>query len=128
MRTWIYVSLAIVGVLFGLASPLPIWPGPLIYRHLTPGIISAILIIISCLGIMKEGSRIVGVISLVYGALATVAGILFSWIVSLFGLGNPGSGSLTPVILLGSIIALVVGITSIILGFKTYKAKKQKPK
>jgi hypothetical protein len=75
---------------------------------------------------MKNGSRIVGIISLVYGVLATIAGILFSWIVSLFGLGNPGSGSLTPVILLGSLIALVVGITSIILGFKTYKTSNRK--
>ena len=51
-------GILVIGLLLGLASPLPIWQGPTLYWNLTLVIISAILIIVACLGtIQKEQWR-----------------------------------------------------------------------
>ena len=73
---------------------------------------------------MKKGSKIVGIISLVYGVLATLFGSAFL----LFGLISSLASYRTfvmdatffPVAVLG----VIVGVPSIILGFKTYRARK----
>ena len=122
MKDRIFLILGIIGLLFGVASPLPIWPGPLIYRHLTPGIVSAILIIISCLGSLKKGSKIVGIIGILYGILAIIAGVFFSVLLTL--LNSAEANTIFPLAMLGTAVALTAGIISLILGYKTYKAKK----
>lgn len=121
MSPKIYLVLCVVGLLLGLASPLPIWWGPILYRHLTPAIISAILVIVACLGAMKKGSKAVGIISLVYGVLATVFGALLSVVIFPLLVGSTGTEYYTPVLILGTVLAIAVGITAIVLGFKTYK-------
>ena len=123
MKTEIFIMIAIVGLLFGLASPLPIWPGPTTYRHLPPGIISVILMLIAGFGTMKKGSKIVGIIGFIYGILAIIAGILFSYIITLLGVSTD-PGSRISIVILGTILALGAGVTSIILGFKAYRATK----
>ena len=125
MKNKIFLIICIIGLLFGLASPLPIWPGPVIYRHLTPAIISAILVIAACSGTIKQGSKIIGIISMIYGVLATIGGIFLSAILSMFGLlGSTGAGPYAQLIMFGTILAIVVGIISIILGYKTFRASK----
>jgi len=125
MKNKIFLILCIIGLLFGLASPLPIWPGPVIYRHLVPAIISAIFIIVACAGTIKQGSTIIGILSLIYGVLATIGGIFLSAIFSMFGLfGSTGAGPYTQLIMFGTVLAIVIGIISIILGYKTFRATK----
>ena len=121
MQTKIFNYLAIIGLLLGLASPLPIWQGPTLYWHLALGIISAILIIVACLGTIQKGSKIVGIISIVYGVLATLLGsafLLFVLVSYRFHIFM--DARFLPVVMLG----VIVGVPSIILGFKTYRARK----
>ena len=123
MQTKLFNYLAIIGLLLGLASPLPIWQGPTLYWNLTLGIISAILIIVACLGTIQKGSRSVGIISLVYGLLATLLGsaiLLFPLVSHFYGLKIVLGVSAA----LGAILGVIVGVPSIILGFKTYRARK----
>ena len=124
MQTKLFNYLAIIGLLLGLASPLPIWQGPTLYWNLTLVIISAILIIVACLGTIQKGSKIVGVISLVYGVLATLFGsalLLFVFVSSLVSYRDIlMAARFFPVVVLW----VIVGVPSIILGFKTYRARK----
>ena len=124
MQTKIFNYLAIIGLLLGLASPLPIWQGPILYWNLTLVIISAILIIVACLGTIQKGSKIVGIISLVYGVLATLFGSSFLLFVLVSSLVSYReilmAARFFPVVVLW----VIVGVPSIILGFKTYRARK----
>ena len=74
----VHFILAVLGLLFGVTSPLPIWFGPTFIRRLPPGIVSAALIIFACLRSMRRGFRSVGVIAIIYGVLATLAGLAFT--------------------------------------------------
>ena len=124
MQTKIFNYLAIIGLILGLASPLPIWQGPTLYWPFTLGIISAILIVVACLGTIQKGSKIVGIISLVYGVLATLFGSAFLLFVLISSLASYRmflmDARFFPVVVLG----VIVGVPSIILGFKTYRARK----
>ena len=124
MQTKLFNYLAIIGLLLGLASSLPIWQGPILYLNLTLVIISAILIVVACLGTIQKGSKIVGVVSLVYGVLATLFGsafLLFVLVSSLVSYrGILMDARFFPIVVLW----VIVGVPSIILGFKTYKARK----
>lgn len=108
--------LSVLGLLLGIISPLPIWPGPPFLRHLPPGILSAVLVILACLGSMKKGSRAVGAIAIVYGVLATLAGLFFT-IISIMA-----AALFMTFFLPISIVVLAIGITVFLLGCKTFKA------
>jgi FtsH-binding integral membrane protein len=116
-----YLVMAILGLLLGVTSPLPIWPGPLFLRYLPPGVISAVLIILACLGVMKRGSKIVGVIAIVYGVLAILAGVTFTYVV--FAVRSEGL-AVSGIISVGAVICLIVGIVVLILGYKTFKTRE----
>lgn len=109
---------ALISLLLGIASPLPIWPGPALIRHLPPAIISFILITIACL--LSKDSKTVGIIAMIYGTLATLAGSIFITLylsaTSLEFLTTTGR-----IVLIGGIIALVAGLVTLILGYKTFK-------
>lgn len=115
--------LAIIALLLGIASPLPIWPGPLLLRHIPPGIISFVLVLAAYFAGRKTGSKLAGVIMIVYGILATLAGILFLTLILLAT--SREFLTVSSVVLLGSIIALIAGITAIILGWKLARKPKK---
>jgi hypothetical protein len=117
-----YIAMAILGLLLGVVSPFPIWPGPLFLRHLTPGVISAVLLIVACLGAMKEGSNIVGAIAVVYGVLAILAGATFTYV--LFAARSEEFRAVGGIISVGAAICLIVGIVVLTLGYKTFKTRK----
>lgn len=79
-------------------------------RHLPPAIISGILVIASCLGVSKSGSKIVGIIAIIYGILASLVAFNIARLLTI-----------TVATIFGIIIALIVGIAALILGYKTYK-------
>jgi hypothetical protein len=116
-----YIVMAILGLLLGVTSPFPIWPGPLLLRHLPPGIISAVLIILACLEAMKEGSKIVGAIAIVYGVLAILAGATFTYV--MFAVRSEEL-AVSGIIGVGAAICLIVGIVVLTLGYKTFKTRK----
>jgi hypothetical protein len=118
----LFIILSILGLITGIASPLPIWPGPGFLRHLPPGIISAVFILSACLGAMKEGSKAVGAIAITYGVLASLAGAAFTY--ATITAINEEIRVASGIILIGSVIALTIGIIAIILGYKTFKAVK----
>jgi hypothetical protein len=117
-----YIVMAILGLLLGVASPFPIWPGPSFLRHLLPGVISTVLIILACLGVMRKGSKIVGAIAIVYGALATLAGAIFTYV--LFAATSEEFRVVSGIISLGAAICLIIGIIVLVLGYKTFRAVK----
>ena len=117
-----YLVMAILGLLLGVTSPFPIWPGPGFLRHLPPGVISAVLIILACLGAMKRGSKIVGTIAVVYGALAILAGATFTYV--LFAVTSEEFRVMSEIISIGAAICLIVGIVVLVLGYKTFRAVK----
>ncbi|MEX2751258.1 MAG: hypothetical protein Q6366_005160 [Candidatus Freyarchaeota archaeon] len=115
--------LAVMGLLLGIASPLPIWPGPLLLRHIPPGIISFVLILAAYFAGRKTGSKVAGIITIIYGILATLAGMLFLTLVLLAT--SREFLTVSSILILGSIVALLSGITAIILGWKlATKTKK----
>jgi FtsH-binding integral membrane protein len=114
-----FTLLAILGLLLGIASPLPIWPGPLLVRHLPPGIISAALVIFACFGTMKEGSKAVGVIAIIYGALASLSGILIFYIAT--GTSPEFLAGRGSIVVAGSVLAIFIGIMTILLGIKSIR-------
>jgi hypothetical protein len=120
-----YIAMAILGLLLGVASPFPIWPGPLFIRHLTPGVISAVLLILACLGAMKRGSKVVGAIAVVYGVLAILAGAAFTYV--MFAVRSEEL-AVSRIIGVGAAICLIVGIVVLILGYKTFKTRKTSEK
>jgi len=120
-----YIAMAILGLLLGVASPFPIWPGPLFIRHLTPGVISAVLLILACLGAMKRGSKVVGAIAVVYGVLAILAGAAFTYV--MFAVRSEEL-AVSRIIGVGAAICLIVGIVVLILGYKTFETRKTSEK
>ncbi|MEM2341731.1 MAG: hypothetical protein QXX94_05525 [Candidatus Bathyarchaeia archaeon] len=108
--------LAVMGLLLGIASPLPIWPGPHFLRHIPPAIISFLLILAAYFTGRKTGSKVAGAIIIVYGILATAAGMLF--LTSVLFATSEEFLAMSSGIILGGIIALFAGITSITLGHK----------
>jgi hypothetical protein len=130
LRSKIYFVLVVLGLLLGVASPLPIWPGPEFIRHLLPGMVSAALIISACLGSMRRGSRSVGVIAMIYGALATLAGLAFTAASIIASMTVRPIEEAHIAIMAGllpiSIGVLIVGVSAILLGYKTFRAAKPK--
>ena len=59
------VGLAILALLLEWITPLPIWPGPHLVRHILPALLSLALIIFACLE--AKGSKIVSAVALIYG-------------------------------------------------------------
>jgi hypothetical protein len=130
LQSKIYFVLAVLGLLLGVASPLPIWPGGEFIRHLLPGIVSAALIISACLRSMRMGSRSVGVIAMIYGALATLAGLAFTAASIIASMSVRPIEEARITIMAGllpvSIAVLIVGVSVILLGYKTFRAAKPK--
>jgi hypothetical protein len=120
-----YIVMAILGLLLGVTSPFPIWPGPLLLRHLPPGIISAVPLIVACLGAMKRGSKVVGAIAVVYGVLAILAGAAFTYV--LFAVRSEEL-AVSGIIGVGAAICLIVGIVVLTLGYKTFETRKMSKK
>lgn len=124
-----FIILAILGLLLGIASPLPVWPGPALLRHLPPGVFSAILIISACIGAIRSGgSKTVGVIGMIYGALATLAGVFFT-LVSSYAFMYMGQSEEAHIRAIGGLLpiclgVLVIGITVILLGYKAFKVRR----
>ena len=125
-----YLILAVLGLLLGVASPLPIWPGPTFIRHLPPGIVSAALIISVCLISMRRGFRSVGVMAMIYGVLATLAGLAFTAISIIASMAVMPIEEAHIAIIAGllpiSIAVLIIGVSIILLGYKTFRAAKPK--
>jgi hypothetical protein len=71
---------------------------------------------------MKEGSKAVGAIAITYGVLASLAGAAFTY--ATITAINEEIRVASGIILIGSVIALTIGIIAIILGYKTFKAVK----
>lgn len=109
----------------GIASPLPIWPGPHYIRHLPAGITSFILIVVACLKSMKEGSKVVGGIAVFYGAMPTLAGLgMILLAVSATSMEVAAMGG---VLIAGGVFLLSVGLIAILLGYKTFRRVKRLP-
>ena len=124
LQTKLFNYLAIIGLLLGLTSQIPILLGYSLYWNLTLVIISAILIIVACLETIQKGSKIVGIISLVYGVLATLFGSAFLLFVLISSLASYRSFVMDANAFPGVVLGVIVGVPSIILGFKTYRARK----
>ena len=108
---------AVVGFILAGTSILPIWPGPLLVRHLPPAVLSAVVTLFACLRARSEKSRLAGGITLAYGLLACVVGVGFLFIVStatsweaLAAVGSYFVG--------GSVFAIVIGIAIAFLSWK----------
>jgi FtsH-binding integral membrane protein len=108
-----FIVLAILGLLFGIASPLPIWPGPLSVKHLALTIVSAVLMMLACFGAIRENSKDVGTVAIIYGTLTSLIGITTATSPEFLA-----EDCIT--VIIGSIVSLIVGITAIILGIKIY--------
>ena len=116
VKIWIVVS--IIALLMGLASPLPIWPGPLLFRHLPPAIFSGILMMLSCLMVRKEGSRAVGIVSIIYGTLATIGAALLL-IIFIALLENEW------LLKLSATLGVAIGLAVLILGIRIIRLKQR---
>jgi hypothetical protein len=127
-----YPLLALLGLLLGVTSPLPIWANIIRIRiggiphagQLLIGIISFILIIIACLGSMREGSKIVGGIAILYGAMPTLAGLAMILLAAIM----PSTETAEYLRALSRVVVpllLIVGLTAIFLGYKTFKRAKK---
>jgi hypothetical protein len=118
-----YPLLAILGLALGVASPLPIWPGPLFIRHLPPGLVSFALIVAACLGSMREGSKVVGGIAIFYGAMPALAGLAAVLLAA--SAASAEVVALRGVLIAGGAFLLAVGLTAISLGCKTFRRAKR---
>lgn len=93
-------------------------------RHIPPGVLSFTLILSAYFIGRKAGSRLAGVIMIVYGLLATIAGILFLSLILI--VTSTEILIVRSIIAVGGIVALIAGITSIILGVKIARKPKLK--
>jgi len=79
---------------------------------------------------MRMGSRSVGVIAMIYGALATLAGLAFTAASIIASMTVRPIEEAHITIMAGllpvSIAVLIVGVSVILLGYKTFRAAKPK--
>lgn len=79
---------------------------------------------------MRMGSRSVGVIAMIYGALATLAGLAFTAASIIASMSVRPIEEARITIMAGllpvSIAVLIVGVSVILLGYKTFRAAKPK--
>jgi hypothetical protein len=106
---------ALIALLLGLASPLPIWPGPHLIRHLPPALLSVLLIIFACL--RAKGSKAVSIIALIYGFLA-LSGCGALIYILLTATSEAGMLLQHPIVQLGLAAGIAVGLAAISLAIR----------
>jgi len=118
------LGLAIIALLLGLASPLPIWPGPSFIRHLPPALLSAVLMITALL--RAGGSRNVSIVGMIYGflALGGCATLLLLFL-SVSGEGLFQHPVIVLVIILGITAGIVVGLATVFLALNNLKKRRE---
>jgi len=117
------VGLAILALLLEWITPLPIWPGPHLVRHILPALLSLALIIFACL--KAKGSKIVSAVALIYG-FTIFAGCGLILYVLLTATSEVRVLLQTPIVYLGVFGAVLCGLLVISLALYNIGAFKVK--